>query len=68
MIDSQIGVGVDANLGRMRLSLDAYDPNDIRVKLRAQYKIGQDTYLVGERDAANKAEKRSDYIGIRQNF
>ena len=68
VIDSQLGVGVDANIGQMRLSLDAYDPNDIRVKLRAQYKIGQDTYLVGERDAMNKADKRADYIGIRKTF
>ncbi|WP_346353601.1 MlaD family protein [Azotosporobacter soli] len=68
IIDSQLGVGVDAKLGPMRLSVDAYDPNDIRLKLRAQYKIGENTYLVGERDAANKSDKRADFIGVRQNF
>lgn len=69
IIDSQLGVGVDAKLGSMKLSVEAYDPNDVRVKLRAQYRIGENTYLVGERDAANKsADKRADFIGVRQNF
>jgi len=52
----------------MKLSLDVYDPNDVRVKLRTQFKIAPDTFLVGEADALNKHPDQNTYIGIRHSF
>lgn len=69
VIDGQPGIGVDAKIGsQMRLSLDAYDPNDIRVKLRTQLKIANDTYLVGQTDSLNKNAEENTYVGLRRSF
>ncbi|MCX7780164.1 MAG: MCE family protein [Negativicutes bacterium] len=63
------GVGVDTQLGRsLSLSVDAYDPNDLRIKLRTQYKIAPDTFIVGQTDSLNKEAERNTYIGIRREF
>lgn len=69
VIEGQAGIGVDAKLGnQMRLSLDVYDPNDLRVKLRTQYKVAQDTYIVGQTDSLNKNAEENTYIGVRRSF
>lgn len=69
IIEGKAGVGVDANVGsQLKLSLDAYDPNDVRVKLRTQYKLASGTYLVGETDALNKQQDKQTYVGVRQSF
>ena len=65
----KVGVGVDAKLGKqLKLSFDVYDPNDVRVKLRTQYQLAPDTFLVGETDNLNKSSEKSTYIGVRQTF
>lgn len=69
IIESKVGVGVDAKLGKqLKLSFDVYDPNDVRVKLRTQYQLAPDTFLVGETDNLNKSSEKSTYIGVRQTF
>lgn len=69
IIESQAGIGVDAKLGnQLRLSVDAYNPNDLRVKLRTQYQVAPDTYLVGQTDSSNKPSDKNTYIGIRRTF
>jgi phospholipid/cholesterol/gamma-HCH transport system substrate-binding protein len=69
VIDSKAGVGVDTKLGsQLRLSLDVYDPNDVRVKLRTQYQIGPDTFLVGQTDSLNKQAEKNTYVGLRRSF
>lgn len=69
IIDDKVGIGMDAKLGKeLRLSLDAYDPNDVRVKLRTQYQLAPDTFLVGQTDNLNKHEEKTSYWGIRQSF
>lgn len=69
IIEGKVGVGVDTQLGKqLRLSLDAYDPNDVRVKLRTQYEIAPDTFLVGQTENINKSSEKNTYIGVRQNF
>lgn len=68
IIEGKAGVGVDAMLGsQLKLSLDAYDPNDVRVKLRTQYEIAPDTFLVGQADSLNKKPSQN-YIGVRHSF
>ncbi len=69
MIEGKAGLGVDASLGsQLKLSLDAYDPNDVRVKLRTQYQVSTGTYLVGQTDALNKEPEKTTYVGIRRTF
>ena len=69
IVEGRAGIGVDTKLGnQMHLSLDVYDPNDVRVKLRTQYKVAQDTYIVGQTDSINKNADQNTYIGVRQSF
>lgn len=69
LIDSKVGVGVDAKVAKnLDLSLDAYDPNDFRLKLRAQYKVAPDTFIVGQTDGVNRSAGRNTYIGVRRTF
>ncbi|SDE99216.1 MlaD family protein [Sporolituus thermophilus] len=69
VIDGKAGIGVDAKLGQqLRLSVDAYDPNDVRVKLRTQYQIAPDTFVVGQVDGINKSADTSTSVGVRTTF
>lgn len=69
VIEGKAGVGADAMLSdRLRLSLDVYDPNDLRVKLRTQFEIAPQTFLVGQTESLNKQPGRSTYFGLRQTF
>ncbi|WP_378950982.1 MlaD family protein [Pelosinus sp. sgz500959] len=69
VIESKVGMGVDTQLGKqLKLSLDVYDPNDVRVKLRTQYQLAPDTFLVGQTDNLNKSSEKNTYIGVRQTF
>lgn len=69
IIESKAGVGVDAKLGsQLRMSLDVYDPNDVRVKLRTQYEVAPDTFLVGQTSNINKSDEKTSYYGVRRAF
>ena len=63
------GVGVDAYAGeKFKFSADAYDPNDITLRLRAQYQLKDSTYLFGEWNDVNDSKHRAFYTGVRQEF
>ncbi|MBP2627210.1 MAG: Mammalian cell entry related domain protein [Firmicutes bacterium] len=69
VIDGEVGIGADAKLGKqLKLSLDVSDPNDVRVKLRTQYQLAPDTFIVGQTNNINKSSEKATYIGVRQNF
>lgn len=69
VMDDQAGVGLDAYAGdRWKFSADAYDFNNARVKLRAQYQLNNNTYLIGQINDVNSREKRATYFGVRQTF
>lgn len=69
VIEGKAGVGVDAKLtDSMKLSVDAYDPNDLRVKLRAQYQVAPNTFIVGQTTNVNKEEEKNTFVGVRQSF
>ena len=69
MIDSKVGMGIDTKLGeKLKLSVDVYDPNDVRVKLRTLYQLAPDTFIVGQTDNINKSSEKTTYIGVRQSF
>lgn len=69
IIDNKVGIGVDAKLGsQLRMSLDVYDPNDVQVKLRTQYQVAPNTFIVGESDNVNKRDERTSFFGVRKAF
>lgn len=69
LINGKAGVGADKQFGdQMRLSLDVYDPNDVRVKLRAQFEVAPDTFIVGETDGLNKKPEQNTFVGVRHSF
>ena len=69
VIGGAAGVGVDAYAGdKFKFSADAYNPNDLTVRLRSQYQLSGGTYLFGEWNAVNDHQRRAFYTGIRQEF
>ena len=69
LIAGEPGIGLDADLGgRWRFSADAYDPNDFRLRLSAQYRLHEDTYLMGQFRDLNSSERRAAYFGLHQSF
>jgi phospholipid/cholesterol/gamma-HCH transport system substrate-binding protein len=69
VIEGKAGVGADTMLSdRLRLSVDVYDPNDVRVKLRTQYEIAPHTFIVGQTDSINKQARHNTYVGLRRTF
>ncbi|MBP2645304.1 MAG: Mammalian cell entry related domain protein [Firmicutes bacterium] len=69
IIDGKAGIGADTSVNsQWRISLDVYDPNEVRVKLRSQYKIGSDLYLIGLTDNLTKEPEDNTYIGLRRDF
>ncbi|EKU72172.1 MlaD family protein [Selenomonas sp. F0473] len=63
------GIGVDAYAGeKFKFSADAYDPDDVTVRLRAQYQVHGGTYLFGEWNDVNDRKRRAFYTGVRQEF
>jgi len=69
IIDSKVGIGFDSYINdKWKFSVDAYDPNDIRLKFRGQYEFMPDTYLVGQTNNVNKSAERVTYFGIRHTF
>jgi phospholipid/cholesterol/gamma-HCH transport system substrate-binding protein len=69
VIEGKAGIGADAKLGKeLRLSVDVYDPNDVRVKLRTQYQIAPETFIIGQVDSINKQPEHNTYFGVRHTF
>ena len=69
VIEGKAGAGLDLNVGKnIKLSADAYDPNDFRLKLRSELRVAPDTYIVGESTSINKDAQRNSYIGVRRTF
>ncbi|MCE5286571.1 MAG: MlaD family protein [Pelosinus sp.] len=69
LIDGKAGLGIDSDVtSQLRLSVDVYDPNDLRVKFRTQYQVAPDTYFVGENDSLNKNAGRNTYFGVKRSF
>ena len=69
LIAGDPGIGLDAAVGgRWHFSADAYDPNDFRLRLSAQYRLREDTYLMGQIRDLNRSERRAAYFGLHQSF
>lgn len=69
VIAGKPGVGVDYNIGsRLKVSAEAYDPNDETVRLKSQYKIADSTYVLGEWHDVTDSDKRAAYVGVKREF
>lgn len=69
LIDDKVGVGIDFKTSdKTQFSVDAYDLDDLRVKLRGQYELADDTYLIGQIKDVNDSDDRAAYLGLRQEF
>lgn len=69
VVASKPGIGLDAYAGsKWKFSADAYNLNDVTLRLRTQYEIGEGTYLLGELDDVTDSDKRAAYMGIRKSF
>ena len=69
IIEGKAGLGIDLFGGKkLQLSVDAYDPNEFKLKSRLQYEIAKDTYLFTQINDINKRDRRATYFGLRRSF
>ncbi|ORU00962.1 Mammalian cell entry related domain protein [Anaerovibrio sp. JC8] len=69
IIDSKAGLGIDLFGGnKVQLSVDAYDPNDFKLRSRLQFEVAPDTYLFTQVNDINRSRTRATYFGIRRSF
>ena len=63
------GLGLDAYAGdKFKFSVEGYDPNDFKLRLKSQYKVTDSTYILGEWHDVNHKNDRAAYVGIKQEF
>ena len=69
VVAGEAGLGIDAYAGeKFKFSADAYDPDDVTVRLRAQYQLRGGTYLFGEWNDVSDRRHRAFHTGLRQEF
>ncbi len=69
LINGELGAGFDLFAdGPFRLSLEGYDPNDWRYRIKAQYRILPDIYLFGQFTHPMKRSDGGNYYGINYVF
>ena len=70
LIRDYFGLGVDYDTNKnLRFSADAYDVNDLRLRLGARFKVAKKTYIFANvDDVTNRNDDRTTYFGVRQEF
>ena len=69
VIAGKPGIGLDTYIGsRVKLSAEAYDPNDGTFRLKSQFKVADSTYILGEWHNFTDSDNRAAYLGIKQEF
>lgn len=69
LFDDKFGLGLDVKpVDDLKLSLEASNPDDLRLRVKAQYQIAPDLYLLSQTDNVNKKSERASYFGIRHTF
>lgn len=70
LIRDHFGIGVDYDANKnLRFSADAYDVNDLRLRLGARYRVAKKTYIFANvDDVTNHKKDRTSYFGLRQEF
>ncbi|MBR1729579.1 MAG: MCE family protein [Selenomonadaceae bacterium] len=69
VINGKPGVGLDTYLNKnVKLSAEAFDPNDGSLRLKSQFKINNSTYLLGEIHNVTDSDDRAAYFGLKKEF
>ncbi len=69
LINGELGAGIDFfHDGPFRFTLEGYDPNDWRYRIKAQYRILPDIYLFGQFTHPLKRSDGGNYYGINYVF
>jgi phospholipid/cholesterol/gamma-HCH transport system substrate-binding protein len=64
-----VGAGIDyAPLKWLRFFADAYDPNDFKIRIGGEIKLGEKISLVGESLNVRKKDENAAYVGLRGYF
>ncbi|MGE1062559.1 MlaD family protein [Megasphaera paucivorans] len=69
IINGNLGAGIDFGVnGPFRISLEGYDPNDWRYRIKAQYKILPNIYLFGQFTRPMGRNDGGNYYGVNYTF
>lgn len=69
IIDSKAGLGIDLFGGnKVQLSVDAYDPNEFKLRSRLSFEVAPNTYLFAQMNDINRSNTRATYFGLRRSF
>ncbi len=69
LINGSLGAGFDFGLDKpFRVSLEAYDPDDWRYRLKTQIRIMPDVYLFGQFTRPMSREDGGNYYGVNYTF
>lgn len=69
LVNGKLGAGVDFfSDGPFRLSLEGYDPDDWRYRLKAQYRLQPDIYVFGQFTRPMSRDDGGNYYGVNYAF
>lgn len=69
LVNGELGAGLDFfENGPFRVSLEGYDPDDWRYRLKAQYQLQPDIYLFGQFTRPMSREDGGNYYGVTYAF
>ncbi|KMO86698.1 virulence factor Mce [Megasphaera cerevisiae DSM 20462] len=69
LINGELGAGMDFFVdGPFRLSLEGYDPDNWRYRIKAQYRIHPDVYLFGQFTRPMERHDGGNYYGVNYAF
>jgi phospholipid/cholesterol/gamma-HCH transport system substrate-binding protein len=67
LFDGKAGIGLDHQLGsHAKVSVEMFDPNDTKIKLRGEYYLGDSAVVIQKSDI--KDDQQPTYVGFRKNF
>lgn len=67
LFEGKAGIGLDHQFGgHAKVSVEMYDPNDTKIKLRGEYYLGSGAVVIQRSDV--KDDRERTYVGYRQNF
>lgn len=68
VLHGKIGAGLGFGEEKFKFMADAYDFNKLRIRLRSEAKIADDTFLIAEVHNLNKRNERKTYFGLKRTF
>lgn len=68
VLHGKVGAGLGFGGDKFKFMADAYDFNKMRVRLRSEAQIADDTFLIAEIHNLNKRDERKTYFGLKRNF